>query len=302
MSRHEAPSSRFIDRAKERGTKLIAAGTLITIGALGLAGCASNAEAKPSPSVTVSSEAPSAAPTSSSEQPTTSPSPSAGEMSTNPSGLKVDYNSFNNWDNKPESLTPVAVYGMENSKEWTCDQFFMANGLPGNKEVTPTSGWDAKQITEWMSPRLNMVYSLYVDKTNPQNKQVAEDVLECLTSEHYTLDAPISYDARHALLSDLDTSDHYGTASFFKDLSHITRHTDGVWTNGKYNQYDVEYAIPDGLGGTSYPVFEYEFTPKNDYRITGIFSGSGNPGDVIWGSKPPVVVDPSRTNAPYTLR
>lgn len=66
MSRHEVSSTSLIDRAKEHGTKFVA-GTLIAIGAIGLAGCANNAEAKPGPETTIS-----AAP---SESATPSPTP-----------------------------------------------------------------------------------------------------------------------------------------------------------------------------------------------------------------------------------
>jgi hypothetical protein len=58
----------FIDRAKEKGTKILA-GTLIALGAIGLAGCANDAEAKPSPSASETVQ-PSEQPTT--EAPTTS--------------------------------------------------------------------------------------------------------------------------------------------------------------------------------------------------------------------------------------
>lgn len=276
MSRHEASSTSFIDRAKEHGTKFVA-GTLIAIGAVGLAGCASNAEAQPSPTQSASAEAsPSATPSKAPE----TPSPSATEVDNQPSGIVVDVASFDNWDNKPKSLTPVAVYGMEGSKEWTCDQFFMANGLPGNREVTPTSGWDGKKISDWFGPRLDLVWKLNLDKSNPKYEEIADNLLQCLTSQHLGTESNGSgitstNDAYTMLKGAMFSARHSGDGiNPLEDMSTILRQSSGTWYNGQFNQYSVEYKGREVFGQTEKPIATYEFTNSNDYRLVGLYIDS----------------------------
>ena len=87
MSRHEA-SPNLIDRAKEHGTKLLA-GTLIAIGAVGLAGCSNNAEAKPGPDVTISTDAPSATPSESATPSPTETAPSEADLEAKIKALEI---------------------------------------------------------------------------------------------------------------------------------------------------------------------------------------------------------------------
>lgn len=87
MSRHEA-SPKLIDRAKEQGIKLLA-GTVITLGAVGLAGCSNNAEAKPGPDVTISTEAPSATPSESATPSPTETAPGEADLEAKIEALEI---------------------------------------------------------------------------------------------------------------------------------------------------------------------------------------------------------------------
>ena len=273
MSRHEA-SPNLIDRAKEHGKKFIAAGTLITIGALGLAGCASNAEAKPGPSVSSSAEAsPSATPEA--------PSPTASEVNNQPSGIVVDVTSFDDWDDKPTSLTPVAAYDTPNSKEWTCEQVFTANGLPGRKEIIPQGGWDGRQISDWFGPRFDLAWKLNLDKTNPKYAEVADKLLQCLTSQHLGTESNgsgiTSTNDAYTILKNLMASAREEGSTVqsnpLHDLSTITRQTDGgAWTNGSYNEFSVEYQMKNRYDESIKPIVTYEFTKMSDYRMVGLYN------------------------------
>ena len=275
MSRHEAPS-KFMDRMKDSKSGL-SVGSIILAGTLALSGCANNAEAKPGPSVSSSAEAsPSATPTTTPE----APSPTASEVDNQPSGIAVDVTSFDDWDDKPTSLTPVAAYDTPNSKEWTCEQVFTANGLPGRKEIIPQGGWDGRQISDWFGPRFDLAWKLNLDKTNPKYAEVADKLLQCLTSQHLGTESNGSgisqtYDAYSILSESMRNARNdpsYPQDNPLGDLSTITHQTQGgAWTNGSYNESSVQYLINGSFGSKTNLAIKYEYTKMSDYRAVGYY-------------------------------
>ena len=288
MSRHEA-SPNLIDRAKEHGKKFIAAGTLITIGALGLAGCASNAEAKPSPSVTTSSEAPS---------PTSSPSSTASETSTPKpvetqkptSNLVVDYKGFANWDSREVPANPMYEHDREGSQVWLCDKFYEANGLTSPEFNYNLQKWKGQEITAYIQPRLELAWKLNMDKSNPDNAEVADHLLSCLTA------GPGSDAYKKLSLQFTDArSSSFELPSPAKDMDKITRENQAMWAD---SIYITEYATKDGHGDTIYPKITYQNTIYTDWRIYSIQDGSNSENPIDWGPSAPVVIDQSRATAP----
>ena len=288
MSRHEA-SPNLIDRAKEHGKKFIAAGTLITIGALGLAGCASNAEAKPSPSVTTSSEAPS---------PTSSPSSTASETSTPKpvetqkptSNLVVDYKGFANWDSIEVPANPMYEHDREGSQVWLCDKFYEANGLTSPEFNYNLQKWKGQEITAYIQPRLELAWKLNMDKSNPDNAKIADHLLSCLTA------GPGS-DA-YKDLSNVFSTGRTGSieiSSPAKDMDKITRENQAMWAD---SIYVTEIKTDDGLGGFEYPKITYQETVYTDWRIYAIQDGANSDDPIDWGPSAPVVIDQSRATAP----
>ena len=289
MSRHEASPSRFIDRAKERGTKLIAAGTLITIGALGLAGCASNAEAKPSPSVTTSSEAPS---------PTSSPSSTASETSTPKpvetqkptSNLVVDYKGFANWDNIQVPGNPMYEHAREGSQVWLCDKFYESNGLTNPEFDEEQQNWKGEQIAAYIQPRFNLAWKLNKDMSNSENGKVAIHLLECLTAgQGSNAFKQLSTSFETARGSSLEVSQP------LIGLENITRENQAMWSDG-YFITEIKETGP--IGDTIYPKVTYQLTVFSDWRIQAIQNMTDGDDPIDWGPSAPVVIDQSRATAP----
>lgn len=270
MSHHESLS------IKERVVRATAIGAL---GVMALAGCTSNAGAEQGPSSSPSvsaSEAPT--PTKTAEAP--SSTPSASEVDNQPSGIIVDVSSFDDWDNKPVSLTPVAAYDTPNSKEWTCEQVFTANGLPGRKEVIPQGGWNGRQISDWFGPRLDLAWKLNLDKSNPKYAEVADKLLQCLTSQHLGTESNGSgisqtYDAYSILSESMRNARNdpsYPQENPLGDLSTIVQQTQGgAWTNGSYNESSVQYLVEGSFKSKVNLAIKYEFGKSSDYRAVGYY-------------------------------
>lgn len=288
MSRHE---SLTLKEKFFRGT----AATTAALGLLGLAGCANNVEALPSPSTTTSSEAPS---------PTTSPSNTSSETSTPKpvetqkptSGIVVDYTSFANWNSITPGTIPNYEHEREGSKEWLCDQVFEANGIASPENRDTNQDWKGDQIVAYMQPRLELAWKLNMDKSSPENATIAKNLLECLTSGTES-------DAYEQLSNSFDTA--RGSSIEIElplsDMSKITRESTGQWLSNNKNLYVVEYATTDGLGDKLYPKFTFEWSKSNDYRISKINNLTANDDNIVWGKNPPVVLDQSRASAPYSV-
>ncbi len=270
---------------------------LVAIGALGsvaLTGCANNVGAEPSPTTT----------STHSEAPTTPPvesTPTPSETETAPSDIVVDYASFANWSDKPEGLTPAQSHLTEGSREYTCDAFFTANGITSWEDNKPEAGWKGEQIISYIQPRLELAWQLNLDKSNEENGAVAKNILECLTSRTDSTDPSDAY----YQLSNIFDSGRFGSfevPSPALDINNITRESNSGWYNGSFNAFVTEYESTNGIGDTVYPVITHEASQYGDYRLSSIDNLTGASNVVVWGKQPPVVIDPSRADAPYNIQ
>lgn len=266
--------------------KLLAPAVLI-MAAL-LAGCASNAEAKPSPSVTTSSEAPS---------PTSSPSSTASETSTPKpvetqkptSNLVVDYKGFAKWDSIEVPANPMYEHDREGSQVWLCDKFYEANGLTSPEFNYNLQKWKGQEITAYIQPRLELAWKLNMDKSNPDNAKIADHLLSCLTA------GPGS-DA-YKDLSNVFSTGRTGSieiSSPAKDMDKITREDATMWGDSVYT---VESKGENTIG-TFYPKITYQLTVFNDWRMMSVQNLGSGDDPASWGPSAPVVIDQSRAAAP----
>lgn len=281
MSRHESLTlkEKFV-----RG----AAATTAALGLFGLAGCANNAEAAPSPSATTSTEAPS--PVASPSKTTETPTPKPVETQKPSSNLVVDYNGFANWDNIQVPANPMYEHDREGSQVWLCDKFFADNGLTNPNFNYNLQEWKGEEITAYIQPRLELAWKLNMDKSNPENAKVADHLLSCLT-------AGSGSDA-YKQLSIVFNSDRNTTLDVydpFPDMDKITRESSAMWLDG---YYVTEYQTKDGLGDDLYPKVTYQLSVYNDWRVNAIQNLTGGDDPVNWGPSAPVVIDQSRATAP----
>lgn len=302
MDRHQEKSV-----AEKLRNKVIAASITTGVGIAALTGCAPNAEAKPSPTETsVVTETPTVKET---VEPTATPTETKNESE--PSGIIVNYDAFTNWDEKKPSTVPIYTYDDVNSKEYACEQLYVANGIaPIERKEATAITFTGEQITAYIEPRLDLAVKLYRDTSNPQNKEIALNLVECITSNRLPTDDTHTNNARYILeqtlwaFSDAKESELPSSALVTGDIEHITRQSDGTWLNvsGNFDEYAVEYKSSDILGKEAYPIVRYEWADSNDWKVLGIYNSFSNDSDVItWGPHPPQVLDESRANAPYDL-
>lgn len=281
MSRHESLTlkEKFV-----RG----AAATTAALGLFGLAGCANNAEAAPSPSATTSTEAPS--PAASPSKTTETPTPKPVETQKPSSNLVVDYNGFANWDNIQVPANPMYEHDREGSQVWLCDKFFADNGLTNPNFNYNLQEWKGEEITAYIQPRLELAWKLNMDKSNPENAKVADHLLSCLTagsgSDAYKKLSLVFDDARNSSIEMTSPSD---------GMSTITRENQTMWGD---SIYITEYAAKDGFGDMIYPKITYQLSVYTDWRINAIQNLRTGDDPVNWGPSAPVVIDQSRATAP----
>jgi hypothetical protein len=218
------------------------------------------------------------------------------------SNVIVDTALFDNWENKKVPVNPNDAYTDPDTKEYACEQTFVANGIAPIERREVMELWDGQKINDFVMNRLNLVYKLYTDKSNPQYVQIAKDMLTCMTSQRLDTSGNTTHDA-HTILSELFDGATTPSIPILGDLDHITRETSGtVWSNGTYNEASVEFQGKDIFGDTSYPVITYEWTKQNDFRIVGLYNLIAGSDDVVaFGRQAPQVLDPSRADAPYNL-
>jgi hypothetical protein len=218
------------------------------------------------------------------------------------SNITIDYSLFENWDSKTEPVNPNDNYSRSETKEYAAEQTFVANGLAPIERREVMALWTGEQITDFVIPRINFIYQLYRDGSNPQNKAIAKDLLEIMTSQRVDTSVSASGDAYTILSRRFDTGTTDSTP-FIGDLGNITRETSGTaWSNGEYNEYSIEYEGKDAFGDTAYPTLTYEWTKKNDFRLVAIYNVSaGDDYPVTFGRQAPEVLDPSRAGASYNL-
>ena len=275
---------------KEKLYRLAAVGAL---GSVALTGCAANVDATPSLTSTSQSETPSTPSASPTE---TTPKPSPSETET-PSGIIVDYASFANWDTITSGSNPVYEHQREGSREYICDTFFATNGLANPEFRNDEQSWSGSEIMSYAKPRLDLIWQLNLDTSNPVNETVSKHLLECLTSSKES-------DAYTELSNSLDTARESSLeiTSPLTDMSNVTRESAGTWNNGTGNMFVVEYGTTNGIGDKVFPKFTFEWTPSNDFRINTIDNLTAGDDTIVWGTRAPIVTDQSRATTPYELQ
>lgn len=276
---------------KEKLYHLAAVGAL---GSIALTGCASNVGAEPSPtSTSTQSETPTAPPVEN--------TPTPSETETAPSDIVVDYASFANWDSITTGANPVYEHQREGSKEYICDNFFASNGLVNPEFENAEQSWTGEQIIDYIQPRIELAWQLNLDTSDDQNGVVAKNVLECLTSRTDSIESSDAYYQLSNVFDSYRGNSMQGDSPAL-NMDQITRESVGTWNNGSFNAFVVEHEDVSPIGDTIYPVITFEWSQSNDFRLSSINNYVGGDDVVVWGTRPPVVIDPSRADAPYNIQ
>lgn len=266
--------------AKRAGLRVTAA-VLAGVSAAALAGCATT-EATPqnTPTATHSAEA--------TPKPTETEAPTAEHEF---SGT-INLESFTGeaWEEKDRI-----------EKVDTCNEEFFAVNLPEDPVLTVTSS--AQEITGVFLNRQNLLFDLARDTSDPQNLEAAKNIAECLTTNLTVNGSLIARDGLQSRLENV-SEDVDGTYEpRIMKPEDIKRHSDGLFAaqtsdNLYYDAYAVEGLLTDSLGSSLYTEY-YAWSPE-EYQFTQMLS---SPIDDVdnkshFGTKPPVVVDPTRAEAP----
>jgi hypothetical protein len=266
--------------AKRAGLRVTAA-VLAGVSAAALAGCATT-EATPqnTPTATHSAEA--------TPKPTETEAPTAEHEF---SGT-INLESFTGeaWEEKDRI-----------EKVDTCNEEFFAVNLPEDPVLTVTSS--AQEIATVFGNRLDLVGDLAKDASDPLNLEAAKNIAECMTSD---LTVNGDHIARNNLQSSLGTiaeGKFEGYELTYIKPEDITRHSDGLFAaqtndNLYYDAFAIEGTITDNIGSMLQTQY-YEWSPA-EYQYTMMLTSSIDDADnkSHFGTKPPIVVDPSRAEAP----
>ncbi|WP_409048504.1 hypothetical protein AB2L57_07975 [Microbacterium sp. HA-8] len=183
----------------------------------------------------------------------------------------------------------------------TCNEEFFAVNLPEDPVLTVSSS--AQEIATVFGNRLDLVGDLAKDASDPFNLEAAKNIAECMTSD---LTVNGDHIARNNLQSSLGTiaeGKFEGYELTYIKPEDITRHSDGLFaaqTNDTlyYDAFAIEGAITDNIGSMLQTQY-YEWSPA-EYQYTMMLTSSIDDADnkSHFGTKPPIVVDPSRAEAP----
>jgi len=206
-----------------------------------------------------------------------------------PSNLLVDIEAFSNWEDKIDLDGTSSSYREENSKAYACDQFFMANGLPGQEDFDP-SQIDGSYLLEWMKPRVQMAWSLNLDTASARHYDIADYLVECLT---WPTDE-VESGARERLVSEFGY--YRGTLPMPGmpplEYERVTRQSETVDFNSTFglDVYVVEVLSAINPG----PVYDqnvFVFPRADDVRLAAIYDGDE---PIDWGGNPLEILDAER--------
>lgn len=270
QARTERSLFESIRHGVETKTGKIAAGTLIVLGAATLSACASEETPPPVPSETAT------------------PTPSKSETPTpEPEVLKfegeVNYTDFEGWETKDEK-----------AKLEACAKFFELN--KPDSDVVWTDKSSGSDIASHFNAMFLVAAKLNADTSNPQNRVVADDIIQCMSVQYSTDD--LGYES---LDVSLELNDGTNTKEFLPSINpeKITSYSDGTFTATNYENViwtartieGQEYGIAKRL---ITQIFEWNTTVPNFpiYRLsfvspTALIEGTDNN---YFGDKPPIVV------------
>lgn len=268
---------------KPMGKWAIAGAGLLTVVGLSV-GLSRNSDADPGakgPIATATTEptAPEVTPTSE-PTPTNTPEKPAQEV------LNINYESFDGWESK--SL---------DEKVAICDTFYETH--PIKSDVVQSSNNTGEEIISYFDAKLEIIYSVYLNELDNRNQSVAEKLTECATSVHSS-----DGGARSEIVNDMEYIDNSSIEGTERDRpANVTRYSDGlqygVDSNGVAWQYKlVEYNIVDKYNVLENTLFQayFEWGGKAGWQEVLVVPGT-LPGK--YGDKPPIIVDPSRADAPW---
>mgnify|MGYP006344278147 CR=1 FL=1 len=182
-----------------------------------------------------------------------------------------------------------------------CNEEFFVPNLPDDPALTVTSS--PQEITKVFLNRELLLEGLARDTSDDRNLDAAQNIAECLTTE---LTVNGSLQARTNLRSWLSSiaGDPEGALGGFKMKPEgITRHSDGLFAaqtsdNLYYDAYAIEGYLEDELGRVLRTHY-YEWSPA-EYQFTLMLESPIDDENVKshFGTKPPIVVDPARADAP----
>lgn len=281
----------FLKNNKNKAMAVLAAGALT----ITLAGCGANASAEgPRPSTSTSAEeTPTATP---SEAPTTTPE---ATPETNKFTGVINYEKLtgDQW----EALNPL-------EQQAVCSEFFASN-IENEPKMTAFS--TGVEVAQWFADRLDVVQSLAKDESNPLNLEASLNIADCLTLDYITSeDTSPGREYIKGQIADMTHTSIEGVGFVHIDPKAVTRYSDGTFPATA--QHELSYAAlaiegheNNGIGNQpGVLVMNYfQWAPDEGvYRLVmATPTEDGGQSPYFGKLKPPIVLDPSRQNAPNTL-
>lgn len=185
-----------------------------------------------------------------------------------------------------------------------CNEEFFVPNLPGDSVLTVTS--TALEIATVFAHRLDLVNDLASDRSGALNGEAAKSIVECLTSELTVNGVHVARDNLQSSVYSVFSGTIEGTKVVHIDPATITRHSDGLFAaqtsdNLYYDAFAIEVHLNNGIGsGKGSLVTEYYEWSPSEYQYTIMLTSPIDDENVKshFGTKPPIVVDPARADAP----
>lgn len=269
--------------------KKIATTLAVSVGIAALSGCATDREVEPKPTASSSTE----------ETPT--PSPESPEKTPTPEHVftgAVNYEQLTdpNWD----TLTNL-------EQQARCTEFFTAN-IEGETPVSPSS--TGVEIASWFKNRLLVLGELAKDKTDERNYIASQNIVDCLTFKYLTSDEESpGHQSVSGMVTSLAKSNLQGDKMIYIEPEQVTRYSDGTFSASSenfphYTAFAIEGYKNNGFGNNkgqlSMNYFQWAEIERT-FRLVLTTPTEDQGVNPYFGTyKPPVVLDPSRQDAPNT--
>jgi len=293
-------AKQLLDRGMENLRRGIKKTTVIAVGAttLFLAGCTTpgNEPTSASPTPTETSQPV--------ETPTTKPSPTSSPEVT-PTTAEHKFSGTINYDKLTgpqwEDLNPL-------EQQKICSEFFADNIKDEFKIKVNSTG---VEITKWFNKRLSVVEDLVLDDSDERNFEAAKNIGQCLSMDYiHSEEESLGRKDVEGQISGLHQSNLEGLKMVYMEPDQITRYSTGTFpAEAKHDLgmavASVEGHLNNGLGGKPGQLVVDYFQWSEDegvFRfIMETFADDPNVPPYFGDMHPPVVLDPSRENAPNSM-
>lgn len=174
-----------------------------------------------------------------------------------------------------------------------CDQFFIDNGVLESMEGLGELG-SAQDIVDEFEAKLNAIWDVNADTSNPENQKVAASLLECITASKSGVEE--QHNARSFYTSELEYVLENGDTRPPYDFGEVTKQAQGAWSTQEGMYFVIETNATD-FAGDSVPLQllikqsdNTERSMSRDWRLVGLVPISA--GVNVAPDNPKPMIDP----------